>query len=175
MSSDVTLGKLIEVPQVRDAIHVAVIPAKASEMLRPGQRVGIVSAGVAGPTATIVGIVDPFLTDVVPKDATFWLCLLPGTVMGMQHHWAHPAFDDVPMSDKDKSIEWLKAAAIALGEPYEALIAEWSPLERDDYINNGEHIRDIWYELKDDFWKHHKIVTGRDVPEEMRGGFTCSC
>ncbi len=175
--SDVVLGQLIETPQMRDAIHVAVIPMKASEMLRPAQRVGVVADGIAGPATEVVGIVDPYLIDVVPKDAVFWLCLLPNTVTGMRHHWSHPAFEPLAtvIDEKTVSVAWLKKAAISLGVDYETLISEWSPLETNDYIDDGEHIRDVWLGLADEFWKHHKIVTGRDVPESERGGFTCSC
>lgn len=174
--SDVVLGKLIETPQIRDAIHVAVVPMKASEMLRPGQRVGIIADGISGPATDAVGIVDPYLTDVVPKGAMFWLCLLPNTVSGMRHHWSHPLFDAaIVVDEKSASVAWLTEAARSLGVDYETLVSEWSELEQGDYINNGEHIRDIWYGLSDEFWKHHKIVTGRDVPEAQRGGFTCSC
>lgn len=175
--TDVVLGKLIDSPQERDAVHVATVPMTAAELLRPAQRVGIVGEGIAGPSANVVGIVDPYLTDVVPKGAQFWLCLLPGTVTGMRHHWAHPAFNSsaAPVGDKAASEAWLKGAAKTLGVPYEELISDHSPLVTSDYINNGEHIRDLWYEMDDEFWKHHKIVTGRDVPEDDRGGFTCSC
>ena len=75
----------------------------------------------------------------------------------------------------EESVAWLKAAADRLGVSYVHLISEHSDLENDEYINNGEHIRDVWYEIQDEFWKHHKIVPGRDVPEHKRGGFTCSC
>lgn len=170
--SEVKLGELPTGPVERDAIHVAVIPMVAAEMLRPGQRVGVVRDGVAGPSDKVVGIVDPYLTDVVPKDAVFWMCLLPGTVTGMRHHWLHPAFE---IGEKAVSEAWLRDAANRLGVDYEYLISERSALENDDYINNGEYIRDEWYEICEEFWKHHKIVTGRDVPEDRRGGFTCSC
>ena len=41
--SDVRLGSLVDGSAERDAIHVAVVPVVASEMLRPGQRVGKVA------------------------------------------------------------------------------------------------------------------------------------
>ena len=178
--SDVTLGVLPIGPLERDAIHVAVVPMIASEMLLPAQRIGVVGDGIAGPSGKITGIVDPYLTDVVPKGSAFWMCLLPGTVTGMRHHWSHPEFSgpvapSMPEDPMAESIAWLKEAAKSLGVDYETLVSEYGPLETDDYINNGEHICDIWYGLADEFWKHHKVVTGRDVPELKRGGFTCSC
>ena len=78
-------------------------------------------------------------------------------------------------SNVESSIKWLKDAAVRLGVSYETLIEDHTQLTDGDYINNGEHIRDIWYGLQDEYWKHRLIVTGKDVPENQRGGFTCSC
>lgn len=85
--SDVTLGTIPNENENRDAIHVAVIPMVASEMLRPGQRVGIVGPSTVGPSSDVIGIVDPFLQDVVPKGSRFWLMLLPNTVTGILPRW----------------------------------------------------------------------------------------
>ncbi len=113
--SDVVLGKAPTDNAERDAIHVAVVPMVASENLHPGQRVGVVADGIAGPTDKIVGIVDPYLTGVVVKDTSFWLCLLPGTVTGMRHHWSHSAFSDALSqgddTEKSKSEQWLREYA----------------------------------------------------------------
>lgn len=156
--SDVALGVVPPANSERDAIHVAVIPVRASELLRPGQRVGIVGANLAGPSENVVGIVDPYLVDVVPKDGWFWLALLPGSVTGMRHHWQHPSFDIAQaFNEIEASEKWLQSAADRLGVSYAHLIAEYSELENDDYINNGEHIRDVWYEIQDEFWKHHSV------------------
>lgn len=92
--SDVKLGKLVDGECGRDAVHVAVIPMIAHVRLKPGQRVGIISEGVAGPTSNNVGIVDPFLMVSVQKGFKFLLCLFPGSVTGMRHHWKHPAFEE---------------------------------------------------------------------------------
>jgi hypothetical protein len=91
--SDVNLGKTPGPQAQRDAVHVAVVPVFAHELLRPGQRVGLVGENLIGPSSDIVGIVDPYLTDVVPKGEKCWLFLLPNTVTGMRHHWVHPRFD----------------------------------------------------------------------------------
>jgi hypothetical protein len=115
--SDVVLGVSPPANADRDAIHVAVIPMRAAELLRPGQRVGIVGDQLAGPSADVVGIVDPYLVDVVPKDGWFWLALLPGTVQGMRHHWQHSAFVEAPQAatdvegDKHQAETWLREYA----------------------------------------------------------------
>lgn len=112
--SDVKLGELPTGPVERDAIHVAVIPMVAGEMLRPGDRVGVLRDGVACRSENVVGIVDPYLTDVVPKGATFWMCLLPGTVTGMRHHWLHPVFGEgavAALPGKAEAELWLRSYA----------------------------------------------------------------
>lgn len=172
--SEVVLGALAEGHTERDAIHLAVIPMKASGRLMPGQQVGIVSDGVAGCAAPAIGIVDPFLQVGPSNGQTFWVCLFPGTVTGMRHHWQHPAFGGTPASERELSIAWLKDAAEQLDVSYETLVGD-SDLIHADYINNGETIRNIWLGIQEDYWKHRKIVTGEDVSEDDRGGFTCSC
>jgi hypothetical protein len=79
------------------------------------------------------------------------------------------------VDEKQSAIEWMKNAALLLGVNYEELISDWCDLVTGDYINNGETIRDRWYEIEDDFWKYHKIITGKETPENERGGFSCSC
>jgi len=178
--SDVQLGFLVDGAQSRDAIHVAVVPMIASEMLRPGQRVGAMG-NLAGPSSHVLGIVDPYLTDVVPKGATFWMCLLPNIVTGMRHEWQHPAFDSQPGSrvtdDKAAAEAWLRDQCESLGCTFEDLVSDRSDLVCGEYILNdmNEAARDHWYEIQYQFWVQRKIYTGKDVAEKDRGGFTCSC
>ena len=171
------IGKIITTEQHKDAIHVAIVPVVAGEKLFPGWHVGIKeSQGFHAETPC--GIVDPFLPSVfVQKGQTFWLFMYPNTVTNLRHDWTHPAFAEHSSSptEMDASIAWMREAARSLGVSYETLIEEGSPLVEGDYINNGEHIRDIWYDLGEEFWKHRKIITGRDVSMNNRGGFTCSC
>ena len=102
MSEQVYLGKLIEGVARRDATHVALAPAGATEDLNPGERVGLVGGkdadgyhlagrGKAGGDFAI-GIVDPFLTEPVKAGQRFWLALFPRTVTGLRHEYEHPAF-----------------------------------------------------------------------------------
>lgn len=182
--SDVTLGVAPAKDSERDAIHVAVITTVAGEMLRPGQRVAV-RDGVAKASENPHGIVDPYLTDVVPKGERFWLCLLPGSVTGMRHHWLHPDFEGVQSmssapkesSSKDESEAWLRSQCGALGVSFEDLVSPDSDLVCGEYILSSENegARDHWYEIQDEFWKHHEVYTGNRTPERARGGFTCSC
>jgi hypothetical protein len=77
----------------RDAVHIAVIPIVAGEMLCPGDRVCIRDNCAYLLGGKEVGIVDPFLTvDTVKKGEQFWLLMLPLTVTDLRHTWRHWAF-----------------------------------------------------------------------------------
>jgi hypothetical protein len=90
------LGQLIkDGDRRRDAIHIAVAPVTAAEVLRPGQHVGLVRPGdleAVGPCDKPLGIVDPFLPGPVEPGQRFWLFLYPNTITGLRHVWTHPAF-----------------------------------------------------------------------------------
>lgn len=90
----VELGKLADATAERDAIHLALYPAVAGEQLKPGQRVGVSKVtGHALASLPYVGVVDPFLDRPVEKGERFWLCVRPGEVTGLRHHYTCPAFD----------------------------------------------------------------------------------
>lgn len=92
------LGHLLTGTEGRDAIHVAVTPMEAAEMLKPGQRVCVID-GKGYPCQSWVtnrrtfhGVVDPYLEDAVLTGQRFYLCLPPGTVTSLRHVWTHPDF-----------------------------------------------------------------------------------
>lgn len=173
--SDVVLGKLTAESQGRDAIHVAVIPMKASETLKPGQRVARLGEGLAGPGDVIVGIVDPFLTEDVPAGEVFWLCLLPNTVTGMRHHWNHPSFST---RDSSSSEEWLRDYAARVntydspGDAFERLI---DCLKAGDLFFHGSDLHGL-YELDDaeELRRHAEAYLGIRI-EWGNFTFSCSC
>lgn len=70
-AEDLGLGKIITTPQQRDAVHIAVAPLVANEMLLIGEHVGVLANGKASAHASHVGIVDPFLKDSVDAGETF--------------------------------------------------------------------------------------------------------
>lgn len=74
----------------RDAIHIAVIRRVAETRLFPGQHVGV-DGNPSGENT--VGIVDPYLGNVVMPGEPFWLLLYPRTITGLRHVWSHPDFD----------------------------------------------------------------------------------
>jgi len=92
---DTKLGQPPEADAYRDAIHVAIAPVVAGEPLKPGDHVGLNEEGHAMRTVAnskLIGVVDPFLREVVTTGNRFWLCLYQQTVTGMRHVWSHPNF-----------------------------------------------------------------------------------
>lgn len=179
--SDVVLGVLPTGQSERDAIHVAVIPMIAAEMLRPGQRIGLVGDGIAGPSGTITGIVDPYLTDVIPKGAAFWMCLLPGTVTGMRHHWIHPDFNG-PVSpvigDKATSEQWLRQYAKRVNsydEGDKGFTRLIHGLESRELFFHGSDLHGR-YDLDDEeeLRIHAEIYLGHQIDFD-RFEYSCSC
>jgi len=180
--SDVVLGKAPTDNAERDAIHVAVVPMVASENLHPAQRVGVVADGIAGPTDKIVGIVDPYLTGVVVKDTSFWLCLLPGTVTGMRHHWSHQAFSDALSqgddTEKSKSEQWLREYA-KRANPYDsesdAFERLLSGLRLGELYFYGSDLHGL-YDVDDaeELKRHAEVYLGIQI-DYSRFSFSCSC
>ena len=104
-SSHPVLGQLITSPQERDAVHVAIAPVESTELLYPGQHVGLIASNcrIASSKTTHVGVVDPFLVNrIVPGDK-FWLFLYPSTVKNLRHDWDHPEFANTTPAKPDES------------------------------------------------------------------------
>jgi len=182
---EVLLGKLIEDEQFRDAIHIAVVPAIASQKLSPGQDVGFTSddksrVGVAEKT---VGIVDPFLKNLIFPDQKFWLLLYPQTITSLRHEWTHPEFDQpvVPAISKEAAVEWMKSFALEANLSFDEVIdAARDFLVSGDYLTqyDEESARDAMFNHgTETFWKYYEIVTGEKVKDEDKDGsvFSCSC
>ncbi len=197
--AETKLGKLITDPKemVRDADHVAHMPAIASEDLEPGTHVAVQKHGddyqarYAPNGANAVGIVDPFLLTKVKKGQRFRLCLYPGTITGLSHHWTHPAIDRtdaeaakkastlwlIDFADKSDCPDFNTLLAAAVGEH------EKNKGEDDEYTfssNDGEYLhfggRDAHGDIPPEFWDHVEIATGKKIPQNMRAkAFSCSC
>lgn len=176
--SEIKLGQLIEGAAERDAIHVAVTPVLAGENLYPAQRVTL-TGGLARPGEPAVGIVDPYLSHAVPKGAMFWLCLLPGTVTGMRHHWAHPRFDDE--DEHTDAEEWMRNFAKQADLTFEQVLSAGRT-----YLATGAYFvqrdssaaQDAAHRLGSEFWRRYAEITGERVPEDIRdedAPFSCSC
>lgn len=89
------LGTLPEGVQKRDAIHIAIAPVLAGEVLKPGQPIRMQKdrSRTAIAKDEPIGIVDPFLKEDVQPGQQFWMVLYPETVTGLRHDWKHPGMD----------------------------------------------------------------------------------
>jgi hypothetical protein len=182
--SDVTLGSIITGEHARDAIHIAVIPAVAGEMLRPGDHVSAPDKdGVVLKSRNTVGIVDPFLKTVVTKGRKFWLCLYQNTVTGMRHHWSHPAFDEnepaVKYSDssKVKAEKWLRDFSSQINREYHSLLELGrSAIETGSAHAGDDDDQDNINEQKKEFLRNVAVVCDLELPEDFDDiYFSCAC
>lgn len=172
---ETTLGKLIECPAGRDAIHVACAPMIADCDLTPGEHIGIVHDGVAGKNVPFVGIVDPFLKDKVRKGQKFWLVLYPKTVTGIRHHWTHPSFQDKP-EDSAEAREWITAFAARWEYSFNDFMAGAR-----EYVLRGRKLDSNWEnqdgEVTDEewsaFWEHFRTLTGLSVGGKYKEFVEC--
>lgn len=180
--SDPLLGQFPNPYAQRDAVHVAIIPVTASYELTPGERIGVTEDnGVflsVTHTMKPIGIVDPFLTRNVKPGERFYLCLFPGTVYGMRHHWLHPQFQAKAEPDDEKKVMArlvIQKCANDAGLDFERMIyAANDYLDNSKYLCEGGRWDGHW--LDDSFWDAFEAFTGREVPDDDRGSFfSCSC
>lgn len=183
-----TLGTIIDAGQKRDAIHLAVEPIEAGMDLLPGADVGIKDGKAYGAKFCVLclGIVDPFLKDIVKAGDRFWLVVYPRQIHSLRHVWTHPAFADEPAlahlkppvaDPKAISEAWLREFIAGADCPdYETVIAK--ALHNDSWSDEYLHFdgRDAHGEIPPQFWDHLEIVTGKKIPQDQRAtGFSCSC
>jgi len=164
-----TLGTIIDDKQERDAIHLAVLPMKATKKLYPGQDIGLDCTD-----DTPVGIVDPFLKAPVLEGSHFWLIIYPRKITSLRHVWEHPDFDNVPI-DKTLSKDWISLYAAGIGVGTQELLdAAMDWIRSEDYFSRGGQFEGVT--LPDEFWDHYEVVTNTVVIEMDRGSFfSCSC
>lgn len=180
--SDVILGQLITNLQHRDAIHVAVAPAIAGELLKPAQRVCFVEGkAVSEIRENAIGIVDPFLRTEVAKGQGFWLCLFQGSIKAMRHVWVHPAFEDEVDSNDSGSRMTLESLADRCGCSYERLMAR---LDRyaEGSCGPDDDIQEALNALGDEIavqalWTSYERVRGTKVDSTIKTDtyFRCAC
>lgn len=90
-----TLGTIHTREEHRDAIHLAVEPIEAGMWLHPGEHVKLIDGKahrIFKYSDGAVGIVDPFLRDIVEPGQKFWLVVYPRMITSLRHVWEHPAF-----------------------------------------------------------------------------------
>lgn len=165
-SESLKIGSLIiEGRQKRDAIHVAIAPVIADELLKPGQHVGFVKDSTERVTdreGRPIGIIDPFLPLSVAKGQRCWLFLYPGTITSLRHEWTHPAFE----ADKEASRKWMQGWCDEHGVPYSFAIQAGHTLNIGCYESARDYINGEW-------WSHWEVITGERAQRDEY--FSCAC
>lgn len=187
-----TLGTIIGEGAGRDAIHLAVEPMVAAVKLYPGQDVGI-QGGLAGPSTSPLGIVDPFLKAPVQQGERFWLVVYPRQITSLRHVWTHPAFQEgapaqlsTEDSRKSRSEVWLRAWCGNTGDApdYDTLLrlAEGvsTVVGYTGWSNEGEYLlchgSDAYGQIPAELWDHVENVTGKKIGDDNRAkSFSCTC
>lgn len=171
------LGKTPSEDAARDATHIAIVPVIAGAKMQPGDHCRVHDKnGVAVPAIKglqeNIGIVDPFLTEAVDIGERFYLCLYPGTVTGLRHHYAHPELDEIIPTN---SIQWVVAWCSQNEINYlELMHHAKSWLEKGEWWSEGGRFEGT--HLPEEFWGHYANITGKKVPEQSRESFfSCSC
>jgi hypothetical protein len=174
-----TLGTIIECGG-RDAIHLAVEPVIAGQMLAPGAHVGIVNGRAIIDAPKKLGIVDPFITGFIPDGSKFWLVVYPRQITSLRHVWSHPDFEDKQsgVTEHDPvaaSKAWIANFAEMIDQTYNRLMqaaALW--VEDEEYTyDNSETYKEHWDKFPE-FWIHYEVVTGKTA-KDKGSFFTCSC
>ena len=184
-----TLGSIIGPEEKRDAIHLAVFPVEAGELLQPGQHVSVFYEDGEGLAYRAlpgkgVGIVDPFLRQPVQADQRFWLVVYPREIASLRHVWEHPNFPPsgeapellVDPRNRGTSLLWLEAFSRERDIELGALLT--AARERrginDEYLTiYGD---DANGDIPDEFWHHIEILDDVRIPEPERAKyFSCSC
>lgn len=176
-----TLGMLIDETAERDAIHLAVLPVVADNDLKPGEHIGLTKDGLATKYASnFIGIVDPFLKDLVKKGERFWMVIYPREITSLRHVWTHPAIlEQYNRETKvNESKRWLENFAKEWDVDYGCLVSSIVNENRwrgDEYLTVFDS--DIHGQIPEEFWHHVKIVFDIDVSNDrvIPTYFSCSC
>lgn len=196
MTQELNLGKIITTPQKRDAIHIAVVPVIAAHSLSPGDKVALVPGTTdrvqTSYASSAIGVVDPFLAQMVERGQQVWLYLNPGSITSLRHDWTHPAFESVEEVEETKpdraaSEKWLLDFCNSSDCPgFDAVMQAIQgnfENESPEYYSSGGYIdseylhfsgRDAHGELPPAFWTHAEIYLGMKL-QCKPPYFSCSC
>ena len=201
MSLQENIGKLITTDDLfkKDAIHIAVAPVIATDILYPGAPLGFSEPGntqkVEVNRVSPIGIVDPFLPSPVKEGEKFFMFLFPNTITGLRHDWIHPAFTsdtsttntterlvdtttNAAFQDRSRSYEYLNDVAHHFGMSFEDFIHDltaFSDFRADDMYtysvpDNGVYDYD-WPTI----WRYFTEYTGIETSLSHDCPYSCSC
>lgn len=197
------MGKILEKDMSRDAVHIAVVPVLANEQMHPGEHIGLLPNGYASthPSVNKIGIVDPYLRDMVRQDQRFFMMLYPGSITSLKHQWTHPAFPELnydggeysrpvkPAADKatlDASRklaaeDWLRLFCATADCPgYKEVIdkaMEIADGHNDAWDPDYMHFDDMDAHgaIPDEFWDNIEVIVGHPIRGKRPKYFSCSC
>lgn len=174
-----TLGTIIDETAGRDAIHLAVEPVVAGMALNPGDYIRLHKGVAIHAGDDAVGIVDPFLRNMVERGERFWLVVLPRTITSLRHVWSHPAFpEQVTSGERARSEAWLREFVSRSDCPsYEEVIGLAVGHQHGEDAGHGYLLvdgEDAHGEIPPEFWDHVQVVTGIEMRHRATY-FSCSC
>lgn len=182
MSDSVKFGETPPEDAGRDAVHIAIVPVKAAQILGPGDHVGLMPGStdeVAYPRGDMkaIGIVDPFLSRNIEVGDRVWLLLYPQTITGLRHVWTHPAF---PMNEPPRQAS--AAAQAAARHVIEQFGYEpgWDFDQTMDNLTRAADSGETWFglsvalDLDDELWNAWEILSGRTACHRVTY-FSCAC
>lgn len=183
-----SIGKKLRGDELRDAIHIAIMPVVCGEdYLSAGDEVGLVygTKNVVKRKNSIyghqvLGVIDPFLVDdiMTKKGDVVWCFLKPGTITGLRHEWTRPDVDE-QQPPKNDSEKWLREFADKWNFDYDEMIS--GAQEKEGYIVARGIELHSRTELKagDEalFWQHIENLTGFKATDDHKNefGWSCSC
>lgn len=181
-----TLGKILEGPQERDCIHIALFPCiVAEDDIGPGDEVALVYKTknhikkLSHHYGKPIGIVDPFIKDVwnLKKGQQVWVLLNPGSTTGMRHEFQCDAIDNPPVA-QSPSEDWLRAFADKWNFNYDEMIEEARHSEGGYATAQGIDLHSrTELDAGDEelFWEHISMLTGQTFTQEHKENFGWSC
>jgi len=201
MSLQENIGKLITTDDLfkKDAIHIAVAPVIATDILYPGAPLGFSEPGntqkVEVNRVSPIGIVDPFLPSPVKEGEKFFMFLFPNTITGLRHDWIHPAFvTDTPLTnnieipsytstsaafqDRSRSYEHLNAVAHDFGMSFEDFIHDltvFSDFRDDDMYTYSVPDAEVYDYDWPTIWRYFTEYTGIETSLSHDCPYSCSC